>query len=64
MQITLAAFWPARLLGLVPTVPSVLQAGAALIVQGTGRRQSPELEMALVQHPVSIDDGPAAGPRP
>jgi hypothetical protein len=64
MQVTPAVFDRPALLGFGPAVPSVFQTGTTLIVLGTGRRQPPELDMALVQHPVSIDDSPAAGSHP
>lgn len=52
MQITLG---PALLLSLRSTLSAILEAGAALIVLGSSRRESAELEVALVKDAVTID---------
>lgn len=51
MQIT---FGPTSLLSLGSTLPAILEAGAALIVLGSSRRESAELEVALVKDAVTI----------
>jgi hypothetical protein len=43
------------LLSLGPTLPAILEPGAALIILGAGRRQPAELEMAAVKDPVTIN---------
>jgi hypothetical protein len=43
------------LLSLGPTLPAILEPGAALIILGAGRRQAAELKMAAVKDPVTIN---------
>ena len=62
MQVTNLA---AELTCVSPPLPSVLEAGAALVVLSARRWKPPELKMPLVQHPVAVglgfDPGPASG---
>lgn len=55
MPVTLA------LLSLGPTLPPILEARPALIVLGAGGRKPAELEMALIEHPLALDQGEGTG---